>query len=118
MSDRATGSGPRYHALDCARATAMLLGVLYHAVRAGMMRGGGWGQGGSPGASRCQTWFFVFDRPGRFAVSDLVLCFRSPRPAPGFCCLWRFAMSDLVLRFRSPRPWRFAVSGASRCQIP
>jgi hypothetical protein len=50
------------------------------------------------GASRCQTWFFVFDRPGGFAVSDLVLCFRSPRSAPG-----GFAVSDLVLCFRSPR---------------
>ncbi|WP_422928282.1 acyltransferase family protein [Singulisphaera sp. PoT] len=32
MSDRISGSGPRYHALDSLRAAAMLLGVLYHAL--------------------------------------------------------------------------------------
>jgi Acyltransferase family len=73
MSDRATGSGPRYHALDCARATAMLLGVLYHAVRAGMMRGGGWGQGGSPAgklaALAFTEWLHSFRMPLFFVIS-------------------------------------------------
>lgn len=32
MSDRISGSEPRYHALDSVRAAAMLLGVLYHAM--------------------------------------------------------------------------------------
>ena len=56
------------------------------------LRGGGL-RGVRLGASRCQTWFFVFDRGGfavsdwGFAVSDLVLCFRSFRSAPGFCCV-------------------------------
>jgi surface polysaccharide O-acyltransferase-like enzyme len=73
MSDEATGSGPRYHALDCARATAMLMGVFYHAIHAGMFGGGRWRQGGSGldmlASLTVTEWMHSFRIPVFFAIS-------------------------------------------------
>lgn len=56
----------RYHALDCVRASAMLLGVFYHSLQFRMFMGGGMGMG-PPG----------FGGPSRW-VEDFLHSFRMP----------------------------------------
>ena len=73
MSDKVPGSEQRYYALDCVRATAMLLGVVYHAINAGMMTGGAWGQGvsrlGRLSSIAVMEWLHSFRMPLFFAIS-------------------------------------------------
>lgn len=55
---------PRYHALDCVRATAMLLGVFYH----WQFVGGGFGMAGGPKGS-IDHWLHSFRMPLFFLIS-------------------------------------------------
>ncbi len=60
----------RYHALDCVRATAMLLGVFYHAIQFGGMSAGQFGPGSRGGASiRLQDWLHSFRMPLFFLIA-------------------------------------------------
>ncbi|MHC5544506.1 acyltransferase family protein, partial [Singulisphaera rosea] len=59
----------RYHALDCVRATAMLLGVLYHALMFGAMGRGGPGPGFGGIPMRLQDWMHSFRMPLFFLIS-------------------------------------------------
>ena len=71
----ATAPAPaRYFALDGVRATAMLLGVYYHALMFGGMRGGGPGFGppgveGGGGSMAVQDWLHSFRMPLFFLIS-------------------------------------------------
>lgn len=61
----------RFHALDSVRATAMLLGVVYHSMMFRMMVGGGSpGPMGMGGPSRyLQDWLHCFRMPLFFLIS-------------------------------------------------
>jgi surface polysaccharide O-acyltransferase-like enzyme len=62
---------PRYHALDRVRATAMLLGVVYHSILFRMFVGGGGpGPFGAPDGSRWfSDWLHSFRMPLFFLIS-------------------------------------------------
>jgi hypothetical protein len=64
-------ASPRYHALDRVRATAMLLGVVYHAILFRMFVGaGGPGPMGAPDSSRWfSDWLHSFRMPLFFLIS-------------------------------------------------
>jgi fucose 4-O-acetylase-like acetyltransferase len=61
---------PRYYALDSVRATAMLLGIVYHSLLFGMMGGPGPGTSGLGDPSRwLQDWLHSFRMPLFFLIS-------------------------------------------------
>lgn len=69
MSQTKPAASPRYFALDGLRAAAMLLGVFYHAIQFGGMRGG-FGPGGPGGGSMlAQEWLHSFRMPLFFLIS-------------------------------------------------
>ena len=63
MSDQTVATAPRYYALDCVRAAAMLLGVFYHAI---MFIGGDGGRTTAPGLL---DWIHSFRMPLFFLIS-------------------------------------------------
>ncbi len=70
MSDRTSGSSPRFHALDSLRAAAMLLGVLYHAIVFGMFLGGIEAfLHPKPGQRWTMEWMHSFRMPLFFLIS-------------------------------------------------
>src|SRR5262249_12003458 len=86
----------RYHALDCVRAAAMLLGVYYHAILFAAMVGGPPGPPGMGGGSRwLQEWLHSFRMPLFFLVS-------------GFFCRMMLQKYG-VKRYLERRWWRIGV---------
>jgi surface polysaccharide O-acyltransferase-like enzyme len=61
---------PRYHALDCVRAAAMLLGVVYHLQFMQMGGFGAWGMGGATNPKAAvDAWLHSFRMPLFFLIS-------------------------------------------------
>ncbi|QEH37392.1 Glucans biosynthesis protein C [Aquisphaera giovannonii] len=90
----------RHHSLDCVRASAMLLGVYYHAILfAGMVGGGGPfgppGMAGGAGSMLFQEWLHSFRMPLFFLVS-------------GFLCRMMYRKYG-PRRYLERRWWRIGV---------
>ncbi|MFO0892675.1 MAG: acyltransferase family protein [Isosphaeraceae bacterium] len=89
MSGQVRGTPPRYFALDIARATAMLLGVVYHAI---MFVGGDGGRSIAPGF---MDWTHSFRMPLFFLISGFF----------GRTTFGRYGLGDYLGR----RWWRIGV---------
>ena len=59
----------RYHALDCTRAAAMLLGVFYHAIQFGGMAAGSFGPRSGRSSMLFLEWLHSFRMPLFFLIS-------------------------------------------------